>query len=541
MERLICTVFVVLLLLPLAGMLLLHPQQYSPSDGRALEVLPAAPTDLKQWGEYPAALKRYVADHFAGRHWLRDLNARTRMAVGVSTRSGEVLIGKDGWLFHTEVLGGDISQFRDALAQPIKKYFQQANRIAAKAEIPMVLAMVPHKVQMYPEYLPSDYRVEDTEYHEDIISQRILTETDINYVKLLPVLLEEKAALSSAGKDVCFKHDTHWNMYGANAAQFAIAQELARHIEVSPHKVPQNEFYLKSSTEEVYRANSQVNKFFSYENRLENLLGLKQEWSEPYPLPNFMRDSKITMERQSRFRMLHTEGAPKLRALIIHDSGSIGLAPYFSQYFAEKLYWWTAVPSLLELGQIIGLYQPDIIVWQTSQNSIASAGFQAMLPRRLEEFEAVRGQNPDSTSWTEVYDWSNKTIPYIGISSEKGTKPALTMTGTVSTKKKHDLLTVPQDISNSISGKRVKVSIEIESKSEKFIQFFGIDFSSAKRNCLCVSRIAVGRDQQLSEVIFVLPEKEIEQDQITILSTAGSSLEDLKVQSISISVESDSG
>ena len=48
-----------MLLLPLAGMLLLQPEQYSPSDGRALKVLPAVPSDLNQWGEYPAALKDY--------------------------------------------------------------------------------------------------------------------------------------------------------------------------------------------------------------------------------------------------------------------------------------------------------------------------------------------------------------------------------------------------------------------------------------------------------------------------------------------------
>ena len=541
MERFICTIFIVLLLLPLAGMLLMQPEQYSPSDGRVLKVLPTAPRDLDQWSKYPAALKDYVSDHFAGRHWLRDLNARTKMAAGVSTRPGEVLIGNDGWLFHIEVLGGDISRFKDALADPIKRYFQHANRIATEAEIPMVLAMVPHKVQMYPEYLPVDYRVEDTQYHQDIISQRIQADTDINIVELLPVLLEEKKALSSAGKDICFKHDTHWNMYGANAAQFAIAQELARHIELSPYKIPQNEFYLKSSTEEVYRANAQVNKFFSYENRLANLLGLKREWTEAYPLPGFMRDSKITMERQSKFRILHTEGAPNLRALVIHDSGFIGLAPYFSQYFSETLYWWTAAPSLLEFGQIIGIYQPDIIVWQTSQNSIASSGFQAMLPIRLEEFEAVRRQNPESTGWVQVYRWSKETVLYGDIMPGKGATPALTATSTASPQKKRDLLTLPQHISDSISGKRVKVALEVESRSDKFIQFFGVDFSSAKRKCPCVRRIAVGKDQQLSEVIFMLPEKQIEQDQITISSTGGSNLEDLKVQSISIFVENDPG
>ena len=122
-----------------------------------------------------------------------------------------------------------------------------------------------------------------------------------------------------------------------------------------------------------------------------------------------------------------------------------------------------------------------------------------------------------------------------------GATPALSAASPASPQKKRDLLTLPQHISDSISGKRVKVALEVESRSDKFIQFFGVDFSSAKRKCPCVRRIAVGKDQQLSEVIFMLPEKQIEQDQITISSTGGSNLEDLKVQSISIFVENDPG
>ena len=487
--------------------------------------MPTYPRNLEQWGAYPNSLKSYVADHFGGRAWLRNMDAQARMTIGVSTRPGEVMVGKDGWLFHTEVLGGDIHRFRQELAQPIKKYFQYADSIARKAATPLVVAMVPHKVQMYPEYLPLDYSISETVYQQDIISDLLLSETQINYVKLLTALLGEKVRLSSSGKSIAFKQDTHWNMYGANAAQFSIAKKLASLTDIAPKKYNDAEFYLKQPSEDVYPFNAQVNTFFSYDNRLANILGLNKEWREPYPLPGFLRDSALSMERQSRFRLLQSENSPTLRALIVHDSGTIGLAPFFSQYFSESLYWWTAVPSLLELEQIISLYKPDAIIWQTSQNSIASTGFQAMLPNRLGEFEAIQAQTADGHSWRQIFQWSTNEEAEVAPRSSARTK------------KLRELVVLPMHISEVISGKRIKVSIDMESNSTQFIQLFGVDFSSAERQCLCIRRVALGKGRSVSEVIFNVPEQHTAQDKIQMLSAAESSLEDLQVYSISISVE----
>ena len=148
-----------------------------------------------------------------------------------------------------------------------------------------------------------------------------------------------------------------------------------------------------------------------------------------------------------------------------------------------------------------------------------------MLPNRLNEFEETRAQGTEGDSWIEIYRWS-----------EAVTEQEVLRKGAGRPEKSRDLIQLPKSISDSISGKRVKVSIDMESGSSKFIQLFGVDLSSAERGCLCIRRVALGTSRKASEVIFDLPEKTLIKDKLRILSAADSSLKDLTVYSISISV-----
>ena len=527
MDRLISIVFVGLLSLPLVGLFLAEPEGYSKSDGRELASLPGAPKSSGQWSAYPSALKAYVADHFGGRDWLRDLDARFKRALGVSTKPQIVMVGRDNWLFHMEVLGRDFSRFEEEIAPVAAQYYAHANEIAAASGAAFVMAMTPHKIQIYPEYAAADSWLDSPEYYQDILADLIQSSTTIDYLDLLPGLLEEKRALFASGDTVAFRYDTHWNMYGANAAQFAIAQRLENYLDITPRKIPLDQFFLKPESQEVFPDDTLVNEFFSYDNRLASLLGLREAVIDTYPLPEFVADADVTLIKQNRFRLLHSAGAPELKTLIVHDSGSIGLAPYFSRYFSESLYWWTSAPSLLDFQQILKLYQPDAVIWQTSQNSIAARGFQSMLPLRLVEYEAVATEHIESITWKNIYHWADGKAD--GAYALKNLPQ--------DSARRRFVLTLPEHVSKSIPGKWVKVSVSAQLRSGEMIQTFGVNFSSLERQCLCIRRLFVDSEKSLSDLLYLIPDKEVEQDRIEIFPQEGVLLEDFIIHSVEIYTE----
>jgi hypothetical protein len=538
MNRVIIIVFLALLSLPLVGLFLTEPEGYSKSGGRELASLPGIPKNSEEWNDYPSALKAYVADHFGGRNWLRDRDARLKRAIGVSTKPQIVMVGKDDWLFHLEVLGLDIAGFEAETVQPAAQYYAHADEIVTASGAPFVIAMIPHKIQIYPEYAPADFLLGSSEYYQDALADLIQVSTKIDYLDLLPSQLEEKFALFAAGATVAFKHDTHWNMYGANAAQFAIAQRLDRYVEITPRKVPLDQFRLKSSAEKVFPDDPLVDAFFTYENRLASLLGLRERSTEPYPLPDFLLDLEVKLIKKNRLRLLRSAGAPQLRALIVHDSGSIGLAPYFSRYFSESLYWWTSVPSLLDFQQMVTLYKPDVVIWQTSQNSIASRGFQSALPVRLREYEAVANEYVKSINWQNVYNWADsERLALDPVADEKAEVVTATRNLPNESVPPRFVLILPEHVSQSISGKRVKVSVSGQLRSGEMIQGFGVSFSSVERKCLCIRRLLVDSEKSLSHLLFLIPDTKVEQDRIEVFPQAGALLEDLILHSIKIYTE----
>ena len=541
MDRLICLTFFTLLALPLGGMLYSEKQSYSRVEGRALASLPSPPGDLEEWDAYPTALKNYVADHFGGRQWLREQDARIKKAVGVSSKPGDVLIGRNGWLYHVGVLGRNVEQFQDELADSNVLYFDYVKHVTASLGIPLVMAMIPHKMQVYPEYVPADYRVPNSRYYQDVISQLIEDKGLIDYIDLVPVLLEEKAAFVGAGQAICFQRDTHWNMFGANAAQYAVAERLASYLDFVPHKLSLEEFVFKAPGEDAFPDDPLVNEFFSYSDRLTSMLGLSEPWTEPYPLPDFLPHANVSIEKHRRFRHLRSGDAPENRVLVVHDSGSIGLAPYFTRYFSEVLYWWTSAPSLLEFREVVRFFKPDAVLWQTSQNVIAASGFQARLPERLNEYEQIFGQSSDVAAWRNIYRWAEQhaatgDLPLTQTQTEliyTGSGLDVKVGGKPSIK-----LVLPRELSLAINGRRIKVSVNAEMPSNGLFQFFGIDFSSTERQCECASRLVVGARSFNSEALFLLPDRQVAEDTITIFPTADVRLEDLKIHTIDIYVDS---
>jgi hypothetical protein len=537
-DRLICLVFVALLALPLAGMLGMDTEDYSREEGRGLAALPDLPRDLDEWNAYPAALKRYAADHFGGRQWLREADARMKRALGVSSKPGEVLVGRQGWLFHVGVLGRNLQQFERELADPIVGYFREIQSILADEGVPLVMAMIPHKMQVYPEYVPGDYQAPTPRYYQEVISQRILDEGRIDYVDLLPVLLDEKARQQDNGEAVCFQRDTHWNMYGANAAQYAIARRLSHHLDFTPRRFAREDFILKDPADAVYPEDPIVNEFFSYYDRLTSMLGLSEPWTEPYPLPRFVPQARVAIDKQRRFRLLRSADAPANRVLIVHDSGTLGLAPYFSQYFSEALYWWTSAPSLLEFRELVRFYQPDAVLWQTSQNVLAASGFESRLPGRLAEFEQLIGHVGDDRRWRKLYRWSGSTEAGNGTLAEsaRADSPLLSVAAGKGGQSRLRLA-LPGELSEQMSGRRVKVAVEASVRSERLFNFFTIDLSSEQRQCDCVSRLLVGDRRFVSEAFFRLPADGVAGDVITLSPTTDARLQDLSIHGIAVYVD----
>ncbi len=130
-----------------------------------------------------------------------------------------VLVGKDGWLFTNEEFldySDSATAFQEKVSLAIK-----AKEVLAEQGINFVVAVIPAKARVYPEFLG---RYKYPSYKEAVYQTFIATlkEKGISVVSLLEPLQEAKQEQA-----VFLKTDTHWTPFGASIA----AQTISNYID----------------------------------------------------------------------------------------------------------------------------------------------------------------------------------------------------------------------------------------------------------------------------------------------------------------------
>lgn len=180
-------------------------------------------------GDYPEAVCKYFADHFAGRISLAYVYSLVKVKIFHHSPSKQVLIGNDNWLFFTG--SRKIEDFQGlcapdaATCQRWRQMLQERESWLHARGSAYLFVQVPNKITIYPEYVPPSIHRKGPATRLEVLAP-FLAESGIGcYLDLRPVLRAARV-----DQLVYYEAGTHWNHLGAFSAYTAVAQRLRAFI-----------------------------------------------------------------------------------------------------------------------------------------------------------------------------------------------------------------------------------------------------------------------------------------------------------------------
>lgn len=213
-----CVLYLAACAIPALGLV---PGMSSESrENRVLSAMPALWDESGLNEDFGKQFDIYFSEHFALRSQMVTLNALLRAAVLKQSANDDVILGKDGWLFFAPTLNdymglqrlpdGDIARLARTLA-----LFEEA---AEEKGCRFVVALVPNKNTLYPQYMPSRLPATAEDSNLDRL-QAALSRAGVGYADI-------QAALLARPEILYHRTDTHWTNRGAFVGREAILTAL---------------------------------------------------------------------------------------------------------------------------------------------------------------------------------------------------------------------------------------------------------------------------------------------------------------------------
>lgn len=362
----IIVIFLAALWLPgLESMFHFGPQLEN-TEQRRLSDLPELRMDRKSIIEFQSKFMKYFVDNFGFRNHLIRLNSIIKLKLLKVEQFPKVLVGTEDWLFLIKDDEGNnaldyyrsIKLFSDERemadwARPLVEIKKRLDKMG----IQFIVVFVPMKPRVYTEYVPRYYRPVRETTRLDQMLPYLKTEAGVEAVDIGGDVLEGKKE-----HRVFYKHDVHWNSYGAFSAYRGICAALAgRYPRMRP----------RSLDDYTVTASSFVG------GDLANMLGLKDRFTEE----NYLfapkkgvayRTVPITYEvKAARFYEAFESGDPALpRALVFHDSFFNYVKPFLAEHFSRLACF--QVYSRADLS-LIEREKPDVVIYEIAESFLQKA------------------------------------------------------------------------------------------------------------------------------------------------------------------------
>jgi len=344
---------------PIAGSLLLDTQKVSAVENRNLASMPALPRSRKDLRKFPQAFDTYYQDHFGFRDIMADLYNHIKFGIGDSPASN-VVIGQNGWLFlsgekYSDPIGDyrNVNKYGDRTLRAFVRTLEAKYYWLKEKGIQYVFLVAPNKHTIYPEYLPDYINKIDGQSALDQIVQYASQNTEVPVVDLRESLLKNKKNRFR----LYFQADTHWNEYGANFAQYDIAQAIAS---LFPEQI----------TPVLYGVDDYLSQR-RIGGDLANFIGMRKQYSDDKPVFNLSRSAKRDTPKHKNFRHPFTTVNEKshLKALVFRDSFFTAIQPYFSEYFGRATFVWEQInrPSL---EKYVEEEKPDLVLEELVERAL---------------------------------------------------------------------------------------------------------------------------------------------------------------------------
>jgi alginate O-acetyltransferase complex protein AlgJ len=297
----------------------------------SLSQLPELKPDRKSIVDFHNKFVKYFIDNFGFRNTLIRWNSLFKLNVLKTDQFPKVLVGSHDWLYLIkDDEGNNALEFYRAIkpftserelalwAQPLV----DLNTYFKRKGIRFLLIFAPMKTRIYPEFIPAYLKPVRNSTRLDQLMAYLKKNTDIDSIDLGDAVLEGKKKYR-----VYFKHDVHWNGYGAFYGYQKIAEELKRFF---PRLNPRALGDYRVETDTCQGGD------------LANMLGLKDQFAEEYytfiPLykSRAVKVAGAYQIKSSRSTEIFKTANPSLpKAVVYHDSFFIFLMPYLSEHFSR--------------------------------------------------------------------------------------------------------------------------------------------------------------------------------------------------------------
>ncbi|MFH1999347.1 MAG: hypothetical protein ABIK28_06685, partial [Planctomycetota bacterium] len=176
--------------------------------------------------QFPEKFESFYNTQFGFRNTLITLQNLLKVYVLHAYISGDVVIGKDGWLFldqnqSLEGYRGTLPLFTTAELDRWHRLFQSRHDRLAEQGIRFLVVFAPNKNTIYPEYMPDGLNRIDGQRRLDQMVAYLEEHAEYDFIDLRQPLI--------AGKDIeptFYKTDTHWNQFGSFIAYKEIMEKV---------------------------------------------------------------------------------------------------------------------------------------------------------------------------------------------------------------------------------------------------------------------------------------------------------------------------
>ncbi len=190
------TVFISILILALSiSFFVLPKNEFSVNENRYLSSFPVFSFETLFSGEYISDLEAYINDHFPFRDYFVNISSFTKKVIK-QTEINDVYLGSDEYLFEKY----ENPENTDKLIKTLNDFYSD------NSDINFNLMLVPSSGYVNSDLLPNYVDYDNQEEAFNYIYDNIL----FNYIDLRNPLIEENNI-----KEVYFKSDHHYNIYGA--------------------------------------------------------------------------------------------------------------------------------------------------------------------------------------------------------------------------------------------------------------------------------------------------------------------------------------
>jgi hypothetical protein len=327
--RVLALIFLGSLFVPLFGAWRHWDFAGASNENRRLAEVPVLPRTFKDAGRYTDRWLNFYRDHFGLRNTLIRAVALSRFHGLSADTNGNVIIGKDGWLFYRPDGDRDLIAFRGM--NPLSEeeltawqtLLEKRNAWLASRGIPLLVVMPPDKQTIYPEYLPPEYeRVRPQSRLDQLVERLRQTHSPVQFLDL-------RSALLAAKPTGILYHltDTHWNDSGAFVGYRVIISAVKAMLPKWNIIPRTRDDFVKGP---VHREIGDLARMMDMPDQYRDQ-GFELTGKIPFAIPADL------MNRQAF--VIQDLNDPKKPSLVFyHDSFGIGLAPMLGPHFGRIAY-----------------------------------------------------------------------------------------------------------------------------------------------------------------------------------------------------------